>query len=164
MSCDILNHQPALPSTTLPGSWLIDLPHDPVIHVRRYHVADISEASSGSKEDPLEKAWRSINSLGASGVRSIFGDDGACAVICASDELKGIEGAKSRELWVFQANSADQQWDGPPLDTDSGSMQGECLPRAVNTSETGANVHDSCIAGSVPYRTLPNLDMSSTRA
>jgi hypothetical protein len=123
MPGDILNHQPALSTTTLPGTWLIDLPHDPVIQVRRYHIPETDQLPGNGKDDPLEKAWRSINSSGGSEARSILG--GACAIICSQSDMKGINDTQNRELWVFQAKGRSQVWDSQAIDFETGLLQGK---------------------------------------
>lgn len=108
MPGDILNHQPAAPSTILPGTWLIDLPPSSAIYVRRYRSPASTEDtpnSGGGMDDPLEKAWRGINTSPGSSVRNVLKDP--CTVICALRDLEGVKDAKGRELWVFCIGDAD---------------------------------------------------------
>ena len=109
MTADILNHQPAGPSTILPGTWLIDLPQNSSIHVRRYRLSAITEGdgSSSDRDDPLEQAWRGVNTSSSpgSGVRNVLRDP--CAAICAEGDLGEMKDVRGRELWIFSVRNAD---------------------------------------------------------
>lgn len=121
MAGDILNHQPVAASTAVPGTWLIDLASDQSIHVKRFQILDTEQSTFEKKDDPLEKAWRAINSSGGSVVRSVLSE--ACAVICSGQGVKGIDNGQSRELWVFQARQSSEEWDQSIADLISGLSQ-----------------------------------------
>ena len=122
MAADILNHQPAAPSTILRGTWLIDLPPNSAIHVRRYRLSssDGSQAiSASSSDDPLERAWRGLNRGPGGTVRDVL--KGPCAVLCSQNDVEGIKDAQGRRvLWCFDVKDINDTEDSSDESLSSG--------------------------------------------
>ena len=97
---DILHHKPARPSTVIPGLWLINLPPDCPIRIKRYRlpIEHTDNREQALLEDPLEVQWRTINSSGDGVLKDILA--GGCATIVDG----GSE--RERELWVFGTSAA----------------------------------------------------------
>jgi hypothetical protein len=103
MAPDILDHRPARPDTIYPGHWIIDLPANATIHIKRFRAP----AHSGQKgfDDLIETAWKAINSYtprpGAN-IKDILWN--GCGTVVA--------GQTERQLWCFTSNT-----EGPPTET-----------------------------------------------
>lgn len=63
------------------------------------------------KDDPLENAWRGINTSPGISVRNVLRDP--CAIICSSGDLEGagLKDVKGRELWLFYVKDASDTED-----------------------------------------------------
>ena len=100
---DILAGRPARPSTTVPGHWLLNVPSTTSqVYIRRFRASDTLRSNRETlldelREDPLERAWRMVNSSGEGHAQRLL-EEWCCAIGGEKDE---------RELWCFDGRDEE---------------------------------------------------------
>ena len=105
---DFLAHQPARPSTVVPGHWILN--HNPTskIHIHRYVQSAASRQRRSSisvterwKDDAIERAWHTVNGDGDGDPVTVL-DSGCCVV---------QPGDNGGELWYFSTDDQSVEMD-----------------------------------------------------